>query len=281
MVKLTRTKLNRNKMDKAISIEVKDAKNVTEQGALRVNKSLFGKESTDNYMGTYTEAGKYFYRVTLPWDDRGWRLLSVDLYEEFTKKFKSFTKTYREQVLDFIGNISAHVEDAKAMLGDAFDVEDYRFLSPNGGVDREMLLKEFSLEVSYDTVTDGDDLRACLSEVDREVIAAKITEQATAKFAKANEHIVQTLHDHILAIHERLCVSENIFRDTLISNLEDLCDLIPKLNIAGDPRIDALAAEAKAKLTKWEPAVLREVPSIRETVSKEAAVILDNMKGIM
>lgn len=281
MVRLTRKKLNRNKTDKVLSEEISKLKNVCEAGAVRVNKSLFTKEVTDAYMKVYSEAGKYYYRVTLPWDDKGYRLLSIDLFEEFSKKFKSFTNQYRKFVLDFIENIEAHVEAAKGMLGDAFCASDYAFLTANGGIDQEWLLDQFRLDIEYDVVTSGDDLRAVLTEADREAVAAQIDAQALAKFGKAQAHIVQTLHDHVFAIHERLCQSENIFRDTLITNLQDLVDLIPKMNIAGDPDIDRLAAKAKLKLGKWDPQELRENPDARKAVADDAKKILDNMKGIL
>ena len=77
MVRLARKKLNRNKMDKALGKELVELKNVSDGAAVRVNKSLFSTTATDGYMKLYSEASKYFYRTTLPWDDRGWRLLSV------------------------------------------------------------------------------------------------------------------------------------------------------------------------------------------------------------
>ena len=281
MVRLTRKKLNRNKTDKVLSEEISKLKNVCEAGAVRVNKSLFTKEVTDAYMKIYSEAGKYYYRVTLPWDDKGYRLLSIDLFEDFSKKFKSFTNQYRKFVLEFIENIEAHVEAAKAMLGDAFVSEDYAFLTGNGGIDQEWLLNQFTLDIEYDVVTSGDDLRACLTEADRENIAAKIDAQAMEKFGKAQAHLIQTLHDHIFAIHERLCKEENVFRDTLITNLEDLVSLIPKMNIAGDPAINDMARLAMKKLTKWDPQHIRENPEARKEVADDAKKILDNMAGIL
>ena len=101
------------------------------------------------------------------------------------------------------------------------------------------------------------------------------------KFAKSQEHLITTLHEHIMAIHERLSQEENIFRDTLIGNLEDLCDLIPKMNIANDQAINALAAEAKAKLCSWAPATLRDDTKKRADVADEADKILTGMKGLI
>jgi hypothetical protein len=281
MVRLNRKKLNRNKMDKDLGTLVRDLKNVSESGAVRVNKSLFSKSCTDAYMKVYNDGSKYFYRVTLPWDDRGWRLLSIELFEDFQKTIKAHTRQYRARVLDFIENIGSHVEDAKKMLGDAFSIDDYKFLAPNGSVDQDYLLDQFGFEVEFNTVTSGADLRATLTADDREIIAEQIDKQAKENFQRANEHIITSLQECIFAIHERLCVDENVFRDTLITNLEDLCDLIPKMNITNDILINDLAANAKAKLAKWDPDVLREVPSIRKDVSKEAKKILKGMEGLI
>jgi hypothetical protein len=268
-------------MDKELGKLVRDQKNVSESSAVRVNKSLFTKACTDEYMKIYNDGSKYFYRVTLPWDDRGWRLLSIELFESFRKSMKAFTKSYREKVLDFIEKIESHIEDARAMLGDAFNPDDYKFIAPNGSIDRDYLLDQFCFEVEFNTVTDGNDLRASLTDDDREIIADQINQQALAKFQKANDHIIHSLHDAVMSIHERLCDEDNVFRDTLIENLEDLVGLIPKMNIAGDPKINELAARAGKVLTKWEPAVLREVPSIRKEVSNEAGKILEDMKGLI
>lgn len=282
MVRLSRHKLSRNKMDKTLGQELRKNKNVDDDSAVRVNKSIFTKASTDQYMKIYNEGSKYFYRVTLPWDDQGWRLLAIDLYGDFTKKMKSYTKQYREQVVTFVEQIEKNIEEAKAMLGDAWKAEDYdKFLRPNGTVDSEWLFEQFQFEVEFNTVTSGDDLRASLTDDDKEIIADQINAQALAKFQRANEHIINTLHKCIFEIHERLCKKENIFRDTLISNLEELCDIIPAMNIAGDPAINKLAEEAKLKLAKWDPQTLRDDPKARKAVAKDAEKILDNMKGII
>ena len=281
MVRLTRKKLNRNKMDKDLGKMVRDENKVTDSSALRVNKSLFSASCTQAYMKIYNEGSKFFYNTTLPWDDTGWRILAIDLYEDFIKTMKAFTKSYRAAVLDFIEKIEAHIEESRIMLKDAFKIEDYKFLSANGGIDRDYLMEQFALEVEFNTITSGKDLRATLTEDDREVIANQINEQALAKFQKANEHIIQNLHDCVFAIHERLCDDENVFRDTLVTNLEDLVKLIPAMNIANDPIIAQLAVDAAEKLTKWDAGTLRSVPSIREEVADEAGKILDDMKGLI
>lgn len=282
LVRLCRKKLNRNRTDKVLSSELQLSKNVTENGAIRVNKSLLPKSCTDEYSAVLTQASTYFYRVTLPWDDKNFRLLSIDLYKEFTKEMKHYNQRFRQAVDRFVADFAASVNQMKDVLGEAFDANDYsEYLDTEGAVKTDSLYEKFSLEVEFGTISDGDDIRASLTEADREAITQHITEQNTKKFTKAQEHIITSLHDCIMAIHERLSKDENIFRDTLISNLKDLCDLIPKLNIANNPAITQLANEAKVKCCKWKSGDLRKNPTFRNEIAKEAGKILNSMRGMI
>ena len=281
-VKLHRKKPNRNKLDKAISADVSTRLNVEDKTGIRVNKTIFTKESTVDFMQILNEAGKYYYRVTTPWDDLGFRLLSVDLYEDFTKTIKDYTRKFRVAAEKFIDSIEDQIEIMRSRMGDAFNREDYNHLYlSNGQLDRDAIRDLFQCEIEYGVVADADDLRANLTEDDRAIIAEHITEQNNRKFAKTQKHIIVTLHDCIFAIHSRLCEKENIFRDTLITNLEDLVNLIPKMNIANDPDIDRIAAEAKAKLCKWDAQTLRDNDSVREEVSRQADELVKSMAGLM
>lgn len=281
-VRLFRKKISRNKLDKQISADLRERMGVTDDVSLRVNKSIFTKAATDPFMKVMSEAGKYFYKVTTPWDDKGFRLLSVEIYKDFVKTYKDYTRNFRVAVESFMDGIEADINLMEETLGDAFQRSDYDhlFLS-NGKLDRDSLREQFTLELEYGTVADSNDIRASLTDDDKAIIAEHITEKNNAKFAASQKHIIVTLHEHIMKIHERLCESENIFRDTLIDNLEDLCDLIPKMNIAGDPALNKLATDAKQVLCKWDAQTLRENPDTRKKVAEDADKILGNMKGMI
>ena len=282
-VRLSRKKPNRNALDKAMSTELQELKGITDKTALRVNKSLFPREASQVYQDVITEAGKYFYKNTTPWDDKGWRLLSIEMYKDFTKTMKGYTRRFREAAQGFIDQVDANIEKMKPVLEKAFNIEDYhKFVSATTGlVDTERVSDMFSLEVEYGTVADGDDLRASLTEDDREVISAHITKKNNEKFAKSQEHIAQSLLDHVAKIHERLSDKDNTFRDSLIKNLNDLCDLVPRMNIADDEDLNQMAAEAKRKLCHWKPSEIRDSTSIRSDVANEAETLLTNMKGLV
>ena len=58
---------------------------------------------------------------------------------------------------------------------------------------------------------------------------------------------------------EKLADSDKIFRDSLINNLCDLCDLLPKLNITGDKNLDNMRKEIEQQLCRYMPENLRQI----------------------
>ena len=283
MVRFTTKNLNRNKTDKDLAAIIHEQKKVGDPRTVRCSKSIFPKDRTDSFMKPSAECKNYFYEHTSPWDDRGWRLLAVDIYKSFTKKMKEFTTTYKTAVFSFIDDFEAGIEEMRSdtSLGGAFKQTDYdKWFNRDGSVNREELLKNFKLEVEFDTVTTGNDLAASLTDSDKAILAEEINNKAKMKFAAAQKSIAERLHTVITKMHERLSVSDQTFRDTLVSNVEDLIDIIPALNIANDPKLNAMAEEAR-ELLKFDPQTLRDDDSKRKEISDKAASIADNMKGMI
>lgn len=282
LVKLYRKKISRNKTDKKLSEYVTQEKQVKKAGMVRVQKTLFPKDITDKYQKVITDCGKYFYRVTTPWDDKGYRLLSIEMYKTFTKEIKKYTTQFRNAVEGFAEHLQSSIDEMKAELGEAFELEDYKDLfNSDGTVNRDYILSLFNLDVEYNNVTDADDIRASLTEEDREILAEHITKNNNEKFTKSMEHVAYQLFDAVKAIHTRLSNQENIFRDSLIGNLEELCDILPALNIAGDQNLNDLAAEARNMLCTWAPQTLRDEPEKRKEVADKAAEIIGKMQGMI
>jgi len=283
MVRLSIHNINRNKVDKDLAVIIHEAKKVGDPTTVRVNKSILPKARTDVFMKPSAQAKKYFYEVTSPWDDRGWRLLSIEIFKDFVKAFKAYTTEYKSKVLDFVDDFQGAVEEMRSdtVLGQAFKDSDYeKWFNRDGSVNREELLGNFVLEVEYDTVTTGNDLAASLTDEDKAAVAAEINERATLKFAAVQKDVVKKLYKAVEHIAERLSDPDNGFKDTLTGNLEELVDLIPLMNIADDPEINNIAEEAKG-LLKFEPQTLRDDMHARNEISKAADKMADNLKGMM
>jgi len=71
------------------------------------------------------------------------------------------------------------------------------------------------------------------------------------------------------------------FHDTLVENITELVNILPHLNVVGDEELEAMRREVEAKLTRFDPEVLRKSRKARKDTLKEAETILDKMKGFV
>ncbi len=72
-----------------------------------------------------------------------------------------------------------------------------------------------------------------------------------------------------------------VFRDTLVTGLADLCAILPALNLTGDERLEELRKRAERMIAHVDPQDLREVPSVRQSVARQAAEIQNMMASFM
>ena len=102
--------------------------------------------------------------------------------------------------------------------------------------------------------------------------------------------IEERLHDAVGDLHrrfgeavervsERLQEDENgkplVFRDSMISNIRELVDVVPRLNIFGDDELARLCEQVKDKIASVEPDALR--PSIPPNLAFHAYRDADDM----
>ena len=130
----------------------------------------------------------------------------------------------------------------------------------------------------------------------REMIRAS---DDTDRVKRDIEHqIEERLHDAVGDLYRRLGeaverVSERlqedpegkplVFRDTMISNIRDLVDVVPRLNIFGDDALAQLCEQVKDKIANVEPDSLRPSrsfdPAARASVKREADALMERFAG--
>ena len=88
-------------------------------------------------------------------------------------------------------------------------------------------------------------------------------------------------------VSERLQEDENgkplVFRDSMISNIRDLVDVVPRLNIFGDDELARLCEQVKDKIASVEPDALRPSktfdPVARARVKRDADDLMEKFAG--
>src|SRR5208282_3287861 len=113
------------KHDKRVSEEVAQSHEAN-TNAGRYNKHLLDQaEKLEELRTLAGQIRQYFYKVTLPWSDEGYRLLPSHMYFEFTNQMSEFKTAYEQLVRDFLEAYPTYREQARSSLGLLYRDSDY------------------------------------------------------------------------------------------------------------------------------------------------------------
>lgn len=268
-----------HKLDKAKTSEVNYNANA-ESDASRVNKHLVSKASLAAIVRAAGAMRQYVYRATLPWGDNGDRLIGASGYMAFVEEFAKLKQQFDEAVEDFI-TVQYPAERARAQfrMGDMFVPGEYP--------EPETLRRKFGATLDVHGVPAATDLRAQLRDEDIQHLRAEIENHNAAKLRTAMQTLWQRLFDTVSHFADRMQEDETTpdgcrrFKDATVRNLHRLLAEVPALNISGDPALDELCDDLRAKLSGLEATTLRTSPTAREQARRAAAGIAAKMSGMM
>ncbi len=269
------------RLDRDVTSEINDAKNA-QADAGRYNKALLPKQALAAVAKIASETRNGFIDRTLPWTDKGSRIMAADAYLPFTQWVSGQSAKYAQAVSDFLFDYPTYVHDAHKRLGDMFDVDDY----PTA----DQLRGKFVMETDVLPVPTGDDFRVSMSAEQAELIRADIERRVKETTQEAVSDIYRRVADVSGRMAERLTAfrpskgkgdkAEGVFRDSLVENIRDLVGVLPALNITGDPQLDALVDELRP-LVEHDASVLRENECVRADVAAEAQAIVDRVSQFL
>ena len=245
----------------------------------RYHKVLLPKAALAEIQKVVSDARQEHYFMTLPWDDNGYRVLPAAAYMGHTERMRELSNRFTPAVEALAREFGKFVEEAKVRLGGLFRSEDYP--SP------DELCSKFAFETKVMPLPDAGDFRVTLGDEEKERIKRQITTAVEASLQVASRDLWQRLYEAVSHLAERLSAYkvtgvgvEHPFRDTVVTNLVRLVDVLPKLNVTGDPELERLAAQVRASLLV-DPQELRNSESMRSETAKAATAICDRMAAYM
>jgi hypothetical protein len=270
LVKLSISKWSARKHDKKVSKEVAQ-KYGTDQERGRYNKVLIAQEAIKKIGQAESAARTFHYDQTLPWKDDGARILPSANYLHYTQEIRRFKADFEAQVRAFIANYPDLIEDARRELNGLFDPADYP--------DLWKIDKKFAFEVEVDPLPTAADFRVNLQGEEVNRIKGEIEDRLGRAQADAMKDLFNRLHDVVKHMAEKLADKSAIFRDTLVTNIQELVDLLPRLNLTGDPRLEELRRDVADRLLGYGPEDLRKNQFARQETAQAANDILAAMAG--
>lgn len=272
LVRLSVSQWTARKYDKRVSANVA-AQYQAALSAGRYNKALVADDALKTIQKKINEARTWHYAHTLPWNDDDYRMLPSMEYLHYTEKAREFDADIKALVQTFLVNYPGYVEDAQARLNGMFDPADYPSV--------EELSHKFRFSVSVLPLPMADDFRVDLQSDEVSRIQADIEHRTAQAQGRANRDLWDRLHTAVSHMAEKLGQSDAIFRDSLVANVQELCELLPRLNVLEDANLDAVRRDIENKLCAHTPNVLRESAIARAETARDASHILDAMAGYM
>jgi len=259
------------KVAKKESEELTDAKSASRRAA-QVQKNLLADDPRLSTINKYAaEIRNWVARVTLPWTDSGLRLVTTKQFVDFKQGMDAHKAHFDQLVADFVQMYPTLISAQAFKLGGMFDRSEY----PS---DAEVASK-FNIRFSFMPVPHGKDFRVDIADD----IARELREQYESDFAKrvndVNREHWSRLKTALDKMVDRLGVDEGgknkVFRDTLVENALEVCDLLRLTNVTNDADLEAARKEVEQALLGVSLEELRKNNAIRTDVKAQVEGILD------
>jgi len=164
------------------------------------------------------------------------------------------------------------VAAAAFQLGTLFDRKEY--------LSRNQVASRFSMESTFAPLPIAGDFRLDIeSEIQQDLIN-QYEAKANAMLEQANQDAWARLHDVLTRMSDRLSIGEDgkkkVFHETLITNAEELCGLLTKLNVANDPKLETARKRLENTLIGVSTKELREEDDTRAETKRRVDDILSS-----
>lgn len=259
------------KYDKKVSQEVATSHGVTIDAG-RYNKHLM-PENAKAYKALMSHIGNLrqeHYAQSLAWGDDGWRLLPIKNHSAYTDAMRKGFHAADSLLNEFVYDYPNLRDVARIQRNGMFREDDYP----------KNIRARFEWSLEFNPVPSTGDYRVELSDEEIAIIAESTERRVTSAFVDAQNDAVKRLYDCVLKIQERLGSPEAIFRDSLIQNARELCDVLKRLNLSDDENLEKMRRETELLATTAIPETLRGVPEVRLDTANRAQSILDSMVGV-
>ena len=265
---------NARKFDKKITKEVAQRHGTTEKAG-RYNKNLL-PEKADSYEAIWAAAGSArieHYEQTLPWANDGARILPAANYMAYMDKSRAKRRAFEEAVATFLPEYPTLQERAKGILNGMYNPEDW----PTPAI----MAGRFEFSVKVFPLPSAEDFRVSLQADDVGTIRKQIERDVSESVTAAVGDLWQRLYKAVVHFREQV-KGDGVVREAMLTNLRELCEILPRLNLSGDPRLDEMQKKIADSLGGYGAEDLkRNKKRTRKQAAAEADKIVADLAAFM
>lgn len=194
LVTLERSLFTNFVFDTALNDKICEKFGIADDTVLHVRKCLIHPRHMEQLMNITNDAIMLLWNLTRPWDNSDFRILPMEMYDDFQLTFQKLKDDFEDVRETFKTNWPDYVKEAKTTLGKAFNKDDYPEQSELDSI--------FVLNVVTRELNDPDDLRLNLTEQELIDLEADAGSKYKDSVSQVQDQVVFTLKT---LTHDILC----------------------------------------------------------------------------
>ena len=258
--------------DERISEQVTNAASaVADAGQFR--KNLFAGTSLRKDIEKHAARARLYNNMrTLPWADKGERLLPTKLFMDWKISMSTYQHSFDTMCDTFFQNYTILVNQAQTNLRGLFNADDYPPL--------DEVKKKFAFNLTVKPVPESGDFRLDIPASDLAEIKQEFEDQQAQKLADAMRTPWERLHTMLTAMSDKLSKGKDAdakmrWHDSFISNPLELCQLLTAMNITNDSKLEEARKQLELTMLGANLQILKEDVHAREDLKSK----VDNILG--
>lgn len=257
------SKVDREATDKVNT----DANAVASAGQVR--KDLFaGTSLRKDIERKAARVRNFFSTSTLPWADKGERMLPMPLFMEVKQTITRDKREYDEMCEMFFDAYPQLVADAPARLGKFYKAEDYPSIDEVRG--------KFGFRYTITPMPEAGDFRLDVANEELAELKAQYETAYQQRLADAMRDPWERLHTMLTGMSAKLADTDDKkrFHDTFVTNPIELCGLLTKLNVTNDPKLEEARRQLEVAMVGADIEAIKEAPEVRADMKSKVDAIL-------
>jgi hypothetical protein len=235
-------------------------------------KNLMAGTSKRKEIADFAQGCRHWHNArTLPWLDRGGRLLPTSLFLDYKTEANAKRDKFNQMVTDFLADYDTLVAQAQQHLGFLFNPEDY----PSA----EAVRDKFGFRLVFSPVPEAGDFRIKTNEEELSELRQQYEDSFNQRLGEAMGSAWSRLHECLQHMSSKLtdaggAEAKKRYHDTLLSNAQELCAMLTHLNVAADPALERARQELEQAIFGVDMDDIRIDPGVRADVKEKLDAIL-------
>jgi hypothetical protein len=260
-----------NKLDKGAT-ETVLANNMAGKDSAQVRKNLMaGTDKRKKIADFAARARLYHNQTTLPWADKGARVLPTSLFMDYKQSMNMLEGSFNNMVASFLENYDDLIELSQQHLGSLFDASDY----PS----KDEVQNKFGFKLVFSPLPESGDFRLDIPNADIQELATQYESAFNDRLADAMREPWEKLHRLLAHMSEKLTASDDEdkkrYHDSFITNAQELCGMLTHLNITKDAKLEQARRALELTLLGVDIDDVREFSTARASLKSSVDAILN------